>query len=112
MLARSAAIALLLILCLGAAGWAAEPHGGTIVLQLPPSMAAEAAKELIANLADKGVRPGAELSEPPPAPSPPWLTTASLATQGLGAYKAGAASDPDPSPGSAGLDPLGRGGRR
>jgi hypothetical protein len=78
MLARSAAIALLLILCLGAAGWAAEPHGGTIVLQLPPSMSAEAAKELIANLADKGVRPGAELSEPPPAPSPPWLTTASL----------------------------------
>jgi small-conductance mechanosensitive channel len=81
MLARSAAIALLLILCLGAAGWAAEPYGGTIVLQLPPSMSAEAAKELIANLADKGVRPGAELSEPPPAPSPPWLTTASLATQ-------------------------------
>jgi hypothetical protein len=39
--ARSFALALLLLIYAVPAGWAAEPAGGTVVLQLPPSMSPE-----------------------------------------------------------------------
>ena len=51
--ARSLALALLLLLCAMPAGWAAEPAGETVVLQLPPTMSPEAVKGLIADLAAK-----------------------------------------------------------
>jgi hypothetical protein len=50
-------LALLLLLCVTAAGWAAEPAPATVVLQLPPSMSPESVKSLISDLAAKGVQP-------------------------------------------------------
>jgi hypothetical protein len=52
--ARSRALALLLLLCAMPAGWAAEPAGATVVLQLPRSMSPDQVKGLIADLAAKG----------------------------------------------------------
>jgi moderate conductance mechanosensitive channel len=57
MLARSFALALMLLLCAVQGGQAADPPGATVVLQLPPSMSPAAVKGMIADLAAKGVQP-------------------------------------------------------
>jgi len=72
--ARSLALALLLLLCVTPAAWAAEPAGQTVVLQLPSSMSPESVKGLIADLAAKGAQP-AELQADPPSASGPALMT-------------------------------------
>jgi hypothetical protein len=77
MLARSIAVALLLLVCAVPTGSAAEPAGATVVLQLPPSMSPEAVKGLLADLAAKGAKPVAEPTADPGSP----LTTADLAAQ-------------------------------
>jgi hypothetical protein len=61
--ARSLALALLLLLCAMPAGWAAEPAGATVVLQLPRSMSPDQVKGLIADLAAKGVQPTAPAAQ-------------------------------------------------
>jgi moderate conductance mechanosensitive channel len=60
--ARSFILALLLLIYAVPAGWAAEPDGRTVVLQLPPSMSPATVKDLIADLAAKGARPAAPAS--------------------------------------------------
>ncbi len=80
MLARSIALALLLLLH-APVGWAGEPAGATVVLQLPPSMSPEAVKGLIADLAAKGARPVAQPSAPPESAPQPVFTTANVAAQ-------------------------------
>ena len=72
--ARSLALALLLLLCAMPAGWAAEPAGATVVLQLPRSMSPDQVKGLIADLAAKGVQPTAPAADPPEV-APPTLMT-------------------------------------
>src|SRR5215472_16023668 len=72
--ARSLALALLLLLCVTTAAWAAEPPGQTVVLQLPSSMSPESVKGLIADLAAKGAQP-AELQADPPSASGAALMT-------------------------------------
>ena len=72
--ARSLPLALLLLLCVTPAAWAAEPAGQTVVLQLPSSMSPESVKGLIADLAAKGAQP-AELQADPPSASGPALMT-------------------------------------
>ena len=72
--ARSLVLALLLLLCVTPAGWAAEPAGATVVLQLPSSMSPDQVKGLIAGLAAKGVQPTAPTADPP-AVDPPTLMT-------------------------------------
>jgi small-conductance mechanosensitive channel len=72
--ARSLALALLLLLCAMPAGWAAEPAGATVVLQLPRSMSPDQVKGLIADLAAKGVEPTAPAADPPPASGPALMT--------------------------------------
>jgi hypothetical protein len=57
MAARSLALGLLLLLCVTPVGWAAEPAGATVVLQLPASMSPDQVKGLIADLAAKGAEP-------------------------------------------------------
>jgi len=47
MVARSLALTLLFLLCVTAAGWAAEPAPAPVVLQSPPSMAPGSVKGLI-----------------------------------------------------------------
>jgi hypothetical protein len=79
--ARSLPLALLLLLCVTPAGWAAEPAGGTVVLQLPPSMSPETVKSLIADLAAKGVQPAESSADPPPASGPALMTGMNLAAQ-------------------------------
>jgi moderate conductance mechanosensitive channel len=74
MAARSLALALLLLLSVTAAGWAAEPAGATVVLQLPPSMSPDQVKGLISDLAAKGVQPTAPPSDTPEAASPTLMT--------------------------------------
>jgi hypothetical protein len=49
MAARSLALALLLLLCVTPVGWAAEPDGAKVVLQLPASMSPDQIKGLIAD---------------------------------------------------------------
>jgi len=56
------------------AGWAAEPAGATVVLQLPPSMSPDQVKGLIANLAAKGAQPAEHQADPPPASGPALMT--------------------------------------
>jgi moderate conductance mechanosensitive channel len=73
-LARSFVLALLLLLCASPAGLATEPVGATVVLQLPPSMAADTVKGLIADLAAKGARPAEDPTDPPPASAPALMT--------------------------------------
>jgi len=63
--ARSLALALLLLLCMTPVGWAAEPGGATVVLQLPASMSPAQVKGLIADLAAKGAEPTATHVDPP-----------------------------------------------
>ena len=65
MAARSLALALLLLLCVTPVGWAAEPAGATVVLQLPASMSPDQVKGLIADLAAKGAEPAAAPVDPP-----------------------------------------------
>jgi small-conductance mechanosensitive channel len=72
--ARSFALALLLLLCVTPLGWAAEPAGATVVLQLPPSMSPDQVKGLIADLGAKGAEPTATHVDPPPADPPPLMT--------------------------------------
>ena len=81
MLTRSLAIMVLLLLGMPPAGWAAEPAGATIVLQLPSSMSPDAVRGLIADLAGKGARPIAQPSDPPEASVQPAVTTANVAAQ-------------------------------
>src|SRR5271167_4304954 len=80
MLTRICALALLL-LCTGPAGWAAEPAGATVVLQLPPSMSPDAVRGLIADLAAKGVQPTEPPSGTPEAASPSLMTGVDMAGQ-------------------------------
>jgi len=72
--ARTLALALLLLLCATPVGWAAEPAGATVVLQLPRSMSPDQVKGLIADLAAKGVQPTAPAADPPEV-APPTLMT-------------------------------------
>jgi moderate conductance mechanosensitive channel len=72
---RSFVFALLFLLCVPPAGLAAEPGGATVVLQLPPSMSADAVKGLIADLATKGVQPTTAPPSDPPAEGTPALMT-------------------------------------
>ena len=72
--ARSLALALLLLLCVTPVGWAAEPGGATVVLQLPPSMSPDQVKGLIADLAAKGAQPAEHQADPPPASGPALMT--------------------------------------
>jgi hypothetical protein len=81
MAARSLALALLLLLCVTAAGWTAEPAPATVVLQLPPSMSPDAVRGLIADLAAKGVQPTEPPSDTPEAASPSLMTGAHMAGQ-------------------------------
>jgi moderate conductance mechanosensitive channel len=81
MLARSIAIVLLLLLCAEPPGWAAEPNGATVVLQLPPSMSPETVRGLIADLAAKGAQPAVRPPDAAAMGSSPSLTTATFATQ-------------------------------
>ena len=76
MAARSLALALLLLLCVTPVGWAAEPDGATVVLQLPASMSPDQVKGLIADLAAKGAKPTATPVDldPPSADPPPLMT--------------------------------------
>jgi small-conductance mechanosensitive channel len=78
---RSFVLALLFLLCAPPAGLAAEPTSGTVVLQLPPSMSAEAVRGLIADLAAKGVQPTAPPSDPPEAAPPALMTSMKSAAQ-------------------------------
>jgi small-conductance mechanosensitive channel len=72
MLARLLAILVLLLLGLPSPGWAAEPSGATVVLQLPASMSPDQVKGLIADLAAKGAEPKTPLADAPPtAPANP-----------------------------------------
>ena len=64
MLARLLAVMVLLLLGTPPPGWAAEPAGATIVLQLPPSMSPDTVKGLVADLAAKGAHPAASASNP------------------------------------------------
>ena len=64
MLARLLAIMVLLLLGTPPPGWAAEPAGATIVLQLPPSMSPDTVRGLVADLAAKGAHPAAPVSNP------------------------------------------------
>jgi small-conductance mechanosensitive channel len=79
--ARSFLLALLLLLCMAQAGLGAEPAGATVVLQLPPSMSADAVKGLIADLAAKGVQPTAPPADPPEAAPPALMTGMKSAAQ-------------------------------
>jgi hypothetical protein len=72
--ARSLALALLLLLCVMPVGWAAEPAGATVVLQLPASMSPDQVKGLIADLAAKGPEPTATPVDRPSADPPPLMT--------------------------------------
>jgi hypothetical protein len=81
MAARSLALGLLLLLCMTPVGWAAEPVGATVVLQLPPSMSPDAVKGLIADLAAKGAQPAEHPADPPPASGPALMTGMKLTAQ-------------------------------
>jgi len=72
--ARTLALALLLLFCATPVGWAAEPAGATVVLQLPASMSPDQVKGLIADLAAKGAEPTATHVDPPSADPPPLMT--------------------------------------
>ena len=80
---RSFVLALSLLICTTPFGWAVEPGGATIVLQLqlPPSTSPEAVKGLVADLAAKGALPVTQPTEPPGAATQPTITAASLAAQ-------------------------------
>jgi small-conductance mechanosensitive channel len=75
-------LALLLLISATPLGWAAEPAGATIVLQLQlPSTSPEAVKGLIADLAAKGALPVTQPAEPPGAATEPTFTAARLAAR-------------------------------
>ena len=74
MAGRSLALALLLLLCVTPVGWAAEPAGAIVVLQLPASMSPDQVKGLIADLAAKGAEPTATPVDLPLADPPPLMT--------------------------------------
>jgi small-conductance mechanosensitive channel len=81
MLARSFALALLLVLCTPPFGRAAEPAGETVVLHLPPTMSPESVRGLIADLATKGARPAEPPADPPSASGPALMTGMKLTAQ-------------------------------
>ena len=76
-------IALMLLISATPLGWAAEPGGATIVLQLqlPPSTSPEAVKGLIVDLAAKGALPVTQPTEPAGAATQPTITAANLSAQ-------------------------------
>ena len=76
-------LALMLLMSASPLGWAAEPGGATIVLQLqlPTSTSAEAVKGLIADLAAKGALPVTQPTEPAGAATQPTIAAANLAAQ-------------------------------
>ena len=80
---RSFLLAVLLLISATPLGWAAEPAGATIVLQLqlPPSTSPEAVKGLIADLAAKGALPVTQPTEPAGAATQPAITAASRTAQ-------------------------------
>ena len=80
---RSFVLALLLLISATPLGWAAEPAGATIVLQLqlPPTTSPVAVKGLVADLAAKGALPVTQPTEPAEAATQPTITAASLASQ-------------------------------
>ena len=79
----SIVLALMLLISATPLGWAAEPAGATIVLQLelPPSTSPEAVKGLIADLAAKGALPVTQPTEPARAATQATITAANLAAQ-------------------------------
>ena len=79
--ARFLALALLLLLFVMPARVDAEPAGETVVLHLPPTMAPEAVKGLIADLAAKGAQPAEHQADPPPASAPALMTGMRLTTR-------------------------------
>ena len=80
---RSFVLALALLLCATTLGWAAEPAGAPIVLQLqlPPSTSPETVRGLIADLAAKGARPVMQPTKPPEATALPTFSAAYLAAR-------------------------------
>src|SRR5215467_7217407 len=76
-------LALSLLVCATPLGWAAEPAGAPVVLQLqlPPSTSPEAVKGLIADLAAKGALPVRQPTEPAEAAIQPTITAANLAAK-------------------------------
>jgi hypothetical protein len=78
MAARCLALGLLLLLCVTPVGWAAEPAGATVVLQLPASMSPDQVKGLIADLAAKGAEPAATPVDLPSADPPALMTSMKL----------------------------------
>jgi hypothetical protein len=84
--ARALAFALLL-LCVTPVGWAAEPVGATVVLQLPASMSPDQVKGLISDLAAKGAEPTATRVDPPSADPPPLMTGMKLTVRMWGETK-------------------------
>src|SRR5215469_8713451 len=85
--ARTLAWALLLLLCMMPLGWAAEPVGTTVVLQLPASMSSDQVKGLIADLAAKGAEPTATRVAPPSADAPSLMTGMKLTVRIWGETK-------------------------
>ena len=80
-LARCSVFALSLLLCATPCGWAAEPAGATIVLQLPPSTSPEAVRGLIADLAAKGAHPVTQPTAASEAAAQPVFNAANVAAQ-------------------------------
>ena len=76
-------LALSLLVCATPLGWAAEPAGAPVVLQLqlPPSTSPEAVKGLIADLAAKGAVAATQPTEPLGVATQPTFTAASLTAQ-------------------------------
>ena len=105
MAARSLALALLLLLCVTPVGWAAEPAGATVVLQLPASISPDQVKGLIADLAAKGAEP--ILGGPSAADDRHEVDSANM-----GGDKTGDACSAGAPASAAGLGPTCRGRRR
>ena len=76
-------LALILVISATPLGWAAEPAGAPVVLQLqlPPSTSPEAVKGLIADLAAKGTLPVMQSTEPLGAATQPTITAANRTAQ-------------------------------
>ena len=81
--AQRSLLALLLLLSATPYGWAAEPSGATIVLelQLPPSASPEVVRGLIADLAAKGAHPTTQAATTSEAAAQPTFNAAIVAAQ-------------------------------
>jgi moderate conductance mechanosensitive channel len=82
-LARCSVFAIPLMLCATPCGWATEPAGVTIVLelQLPPSASPEAVRRLITDLAAKGAHPVTQPTMTSAAVAQPAFNAANVAAQ-------------------------------